>query len=133
MLGDLIAHLDRPDVAAAVLTTLDPIVANRIERRAAAAAMAVADFTAGAVRDFVERADDGMTNAGSNCSPQCARRKIQASPRSRRSWDGSLLTRSVLMASDLSLSDYGRCQRASVHWRDRCRLAKYLKFNGKDN
>ena len=58
MLGDLIANLDRPDVAAAVLTTLDPIVAARIERRAAAAAMAVADFTAGAVRDFVERADD---------------------------------------------------------------------------
>jgi hypothetical protein len=58
MLGDLIANLDRPDVAAAVLTTLDPIVATRIERRAAAAAMGVADFTAGAVRDFVERADD---------------------------------------------------------------------------
>ena len=58
MLGDLIANLDRPDVAAAVLTTLDPIVATRIERRAAAAAMGVADFAAGAVRDFVERADD---------------------------------------------------------------------------
>ena len=58
MLGDLIAHLDRPNVAAAVLATLDPIVATRIERRAAAAAMAVADFAAGAVRDFVERADD---------------------------------------------------------------------------
>jgi imidazolonepropionase-like amidohydrolase len=35
-----------------------PIVATRIERRAAAAAMAVADFAAGAVRDFVQRADD---------------------------------------------------------------------------
>src|SRR5262252_5105512 len=58
MLGDLIANLDRPDIAAAVLATLDPIVATRIEQRAAAAAMAVADFTAGAVRDLVEQADD---------------------------------------------------------------------------
>jgi hypothetical protein len=60
MLGDLIANLDRPNVAAAVLTTMDPIVAARIERRAAAAAVTVADFTAGAVRDFVERADDEL-------------------------------------------------------------------------
>ena len=58
MLGDLIANLDRPDVTAAVLTTLDPIVATRIEQRAAAAAMAVADFAARTVRDFVEQADD---------------------------------------------------------------------------
>ena len=58
MLGDLIANLDRPDVTAAVLTTLDPIVATRIEQRAATAAMAVADFAARAVRDFVEQADD---------------------------------------------------------------------------
>jgi hypothetical protein len=58
MLGDLITKLDRPDVTAAVLTTLDPVVATRIEQRAAAAAMAVADFTARAVRDFVEQADD---------------------------------------------------------------------------
>lgn len=60
MLGDLIANLDRPDVAAEVLTTLDPVVAVQIERRAAAEAMAVADFAAGAVRDFVERADDKL-------------------------------------------------------------------------
>ena len=39
MLGDLIANLDRPDVTAAVLMKLDPIVATRIEQRAAAAAM----------------------------------------------------------------------------------------------
>ncbi len=58
MLGDLIANLDRPGVAAAVLTTLDPILIAQIEQRAEAAAMAVADFTAGAVREFVERADD---------------------------------------------------------------------------
>ena len=41
-----------------MLTTLDPIVAIRIEQRAAAAAMAVADFAARAVRDFVGQADD---------------------------------------------------------------------------
>jgi hypothetical protein len=60
MLGDLIANLDRPGVAAAVLTTLDPVVAAQIERRAAAEAMAVADFATGAVRDFMERADDEL-------------------------------------------------------------------------
>src|SRR5262249_332675 len=56
MLGDLIANLDRPDVAAAVLATLDPNVAARIERRAAAAAMIAPDFIARAVPGFVEPA-----------------------------------------------------------------------------
>ena len=60
MLGDLIATLDRPGVAAAVLTTLDPALAVQIEKRAAAEAMTPADFIAGAVRDFVERADDDL-------------------------------------------------------------------------
>jgi len=60
MLGDLITHLDRPDVAANVLTTLDPIVALQIAKRAAAETMTSADFVAGAVRDFVERADDDL-------------------------------------------------------------------------
>ena len=60
MLGDLIANLDRPDVARAVLATLDPNVAARIERRAAAAAMIAPDFMSGAVREFVERADDEL-------------------------------------------------------------------------
>jgi hypothetical protein len=52
MLGDLIANLDQPEVAAAVPTTMDPIVATRIERRAAAAATVPADFAKakGAVR-----------------------------------------------------------------------------------
>lgn len=58
--GDLIATLDRPGVAAAVLATLDPPAAQEIERRAAAASMAVADFTAGALRQFVERAEDDL-------------------------------------------------------------------------
>src|SRR5262249_19123736 len=57
MLGDLIANLDRPDVAETVLATLDPDVADRIERRAAAAAMMTPDFIAGAVREFVEGAN----------------------------------------------------------------------------
>jgi hypothetical protein len=60
MLGDLMTHLDRPDVAANVLTTLDPIVALQIAKRAAAETMTSADFVAGAVRDFVERADDDL-------------------------------------------------------------------------
>jgi hypothetical protein len=60
MLGALIANLDRPSVAAAVLTTLDPTLTAKIEQRAAAASMTVADFTAGAVREFVDRADDEL-------------------------------------------------------------------------
>ena len=60
MLGELIAQLDRPDVADGVLTTLDTRVAGRIELQAAAASMPVADFVAGAVREFVERADDDL-------------------------------------------------------------------------
>ena len=39
MLGELIAQLDRPDVAAGVLTTLDPRIARQLERRADAASM----------------------------------------------------------------------------------------------
>ena len=59
-LGDLIAHLDRPDVAAGVLTTLDPRIRGRIEERAAAASMAVEDSAAGAVREFIECGDDEL-------------------------------------------------------------------------
>jgi hypothetical protein len=58
MLGDLINSLDRPDVAASVLATLDPTVAASIAERAAASALPPPDFMARAVRDFVERADD---------------------------------------------------------------------------
>jgi len=54
VLGELIAQLDRPDVAAGVLTTLDPRIARQLERRADAASMTVADFAAGAVREFVD-------------------------------------------------------------------------------
>lgn len=60
MLGDLIAGLDRPGVALSVLTKMDPAVVARIERRADAASMVLEDFAAGAVREFVERADDDL-------------------------------------------------------------------------
>lgn len=60
MLGELIAKLNRPDVTANVLMTLDPDLKERIEQRAAAVSMSVADFAAGAVHEFVERADDDL-------------------------------------------------------------------------
>jgi hypothetical protein len=60
MLGDLIAQLDQPRVAASVLTALDPGIIGRIEQRAAAESMTVADFAAGAVRAFVEHAEDDL-------------------------------------------------------------------------
>ncbi len=60
MLGELIAQLDRPDVANSVVTTLQSDVALQIERRATAASVPVADFVAGAVREFLDSADDDL-------------------------------------------------------------------------
>jgi hypothetical protein len=60
VLGELIAQLDRPDVANSVVTTLHSDVARQIECRATAASMPVASFVAGAVRDFLESADDDL-------------------------------------------------------------------------
>lgn len=60
MLGALVAQLDRPELAAEVLGTLDPDLAAAIEMRAAAASMATADFVSGAVRAFLDSADDGL-------------------------------------------------------------------------
>lgn len=60
MLGELIAQLDRPDVADGIVATLPSDVARRIEHRSAAASMTVADFVAGAVRDFLESAGDDL-------------------------------------------------------------------------
>jgi hypothetical protein len=60
MLGALIAQLDQPELAAEVLDTLDPDLAVAIEMRAAAASMATADFVAGAVRAFIDSADDDL-------------------------------------------------------------------------
>jgi len=60
MLGELIAQLDRPDVANGVMATLHSDLAREIERRATAVSMPVADFVAGAVREFVDNADDDL-------------------------------------------------------------------------
>lgn len=60
MLGDLIAQLDRPDVANGVVAMLHPQVAEQIERRAASASMTVTDFVAGAVREFFDSADEEL-------------------------------------------------------------------------
>lgn len=60
MLGDLIAELDRPEVVETVLATLAPPIRQRLEARAADASMTVADFAAGAVREFVDYAGDDL-------------------------------------------------------------------------
>ncbi|MBN9547900.1 MAG: hypothetical protein J0H31_03190 [Alphaproteobacteria bacterium] len=60
MLGDLIAAMDQPEVVADVLSTLDPELAVKIAERAAQASMSVADFSAGAVRAFLDEADDDL-------------------------------------------------------------------------
>ena len=60
MLGELVAELDRPDVANSVMTTLHVDIARQIERRATAATMPIPDFVAGAVREFLESADDDL-------------------------------------------------------------------------
>ncbi len=60
MLGELIARLDHPSVTDGVIATLEPDLTLEIHQRASAAGMNVADFTAGAVREFVDRADDDL-------------------------------------------------------------------------
>jgi len=60
MLGELIAQLDRPDVANSVMTTMQSDVVRQIECRATAASMPVTDFVAGAVREFLDRADNDL-------------------------------------------------------------------------
>jgi hypothetical protein len=60
VLGSLISQLDRPDIAADVLQTLDPEVVEAVNARAAAFEMNVTDFVAGAVRTFVDSADDDL-------------------------------------------------------------------------
>jgi hypothetical protein len=60
VLGELIAQLDRPDVANGVVATLHADVARQIECRASAASMSVTDFVAGTVREFIESAGDDL-------------------------------------------------------------------------
>ena len=60
MLGDLIAQIDRPGVAAEILRTLDPAITEGISARASHLSMTSDEFVAGAVREFVDRADDEL-------------------------------------------------------------------------
>jgi hypothetical protein len=60
MLGDLIAQLDRPEVVEAVLETMTPPQRSRLEAKATQYAMTLEDFAAGAVKEFIERADDDL-------------------------------------------------------------------------
>jgi len=60
VLGDLIAQLDRPDVTAGVLATLNPAVSESIGHRAADLSMSPAEFVTGAVREFIESASDDL-------------------------------------------------------------------------
>jgi len=60
MLGKLIDQLDRPEVAHGLLRVLDPQVLANIERRASSLSMTTIDFAAGAVREFVDHADDDL-------------------------------------------------------------------------
>jgi hypothetical protein len=60
MLGDLIAALERPEVVADVLSTLDPELAAKVAERSARASMSLGDFAAGAVRAFLDEADDDL-------------------------------------------------------------------------
>ncbi|HEU5016593.1 MAG TPA: hypothetical protein VFT69_01325 [Pseudolabrys sp.] len=53
MLGDLISHLDRPDIIVSLLSTMDPDLTARVEARAAAVSMTTGEFASGAVREFV--------------------------------------------------------------------------------
>jgi hypothetical protein len=58
MLGDLIATLDQPGVVDSVLAGLAAPIRQGLEMRADDAQMSLPDFAAGAVREFIERADD---------------------------------------------------------------------------
>ena len=60
MLGELIAQLDRPNVANGVMTTLRPDVAQALGHRARAASMSVTELVSGAVREFLDNADDDL-------------------------------------------------------------------------
>ncbi len=59
MFGELIAQLDRPEIAAGVLAVLeDEELESTIRRYADSNDLAVADCVAGIVRGFVDQADD---------------------------------------------------------------------------
>jgi uncharacterized protein YbgA (DUF1722 family) len=60
VLGELIAQLNHAEVTNSVMATLNVDVARQIEHRATAASMTLTDFVAGAVREFLDSADDDL-------------------------------------------------------------------------
>jgi hypothetical protein len=60
MLGELIDQLDDPETTAAVVATLAPQARDDLKRRADELSMSLEAFVSGAVREFVERADDDL-------------------------------------------------------------------------
>lgn len=58
MLGELISQLDQRKISADVLATFDPEFSDAITKRAETLSMSTTDFIAGAVREFVDWADD---------------------------------------------------------------------------
>lgn len=60
MLGELISQLDQQEISADVLATFDPKIATAITERASTLSMSSAEFIAGAVREFVDWADDSQ-------------------------------------------------------------------------
>ena len=59
MFGELVAQLDRPEVAAGALAALeDEELESTIRRYAASNDLTVADCVAGIVRSFLDQADD---------------------------------------------------------------------------
>jgi len=52
--------MERPEEVAGVLSTLHPELAAKVAERAAQASMSVGDFSAGAVRAFLDEADDDL-------------------------------------------------------------------------
>lgn len=60
MLGELIAKLEQPGTAMAVLSSLNAGLVEKVGCRADAASMTPADFVAGAIREFVERGNDDL-------------------------------------------------------------------------
>jgi len=58
MLGDLIAQLDNPELTRQVLTTLDPEISESINQRASNLFMSPAGYSAAAVKEFIEWADE---------------------------------------------------------------------------
>lgn len=60
MLGELISKLDQHEISDDVLATFDPKISDAITERARTLSMSPPVFIAGAVREFVDWADDSQ-------------------------------------------------------------------------